>query len=1026
MPDALPPDVERGSQVNAEQEEHARPGQAKTTFGLKKGPRRQPRTTNPYDYEQKYEEDAYGEELNPNARFWRVLLDEGQVYDTEMIEGWRDTLDVLLVFAGLFSAVVTTFVVQSSTALRSDYAQISANLLVELIAIQRAWASGLPIDSIPPSQVSIDVVTSSALDHWCNGFWFTSLALSLSAALMAVLVKQWLQAYNSNVSGTPKHQALVRQFRLLGVERWNVPLIVGLLPMLLHLSLLLFFVGLSLYVIALDTTIAAVVIGIAATAYSLFIVANILPMVDCQCPYKSPLSQLVYISLQYILNSTLEWLRGCAGDRPDVLPQTSPSPAPSRWASVASRILSAIYSTSAQPLTARPREAAAVTKREDKLMVECLNWVYSTSSNPTVINITAQAVSGLPHDVARISHSEMRDGLLERLSLRVSQYYGNRDPEELRGIERLARGLLFFDIDGDYVNWRLVNVLSKLYDSLLGCDGAFSSELEGVLLALHKHEQGEDRPPFEFTFLDRWARLLPFRNSSPTALQLPPAVWNAMFQFVAHGTSHISNEPRAQLALFLLVAYADDAPGDTVSRRTGPVSLGRLCTSDSNSARLAECAIRHVLCTNECSEPSDNIVGAFPQAFLLHALPHVLDIAVRWPRDFHTGQDIRAETFDANMYSLVSYIKPYISEFRRLRWGFFDVVARVVKLWWVTPRTRWRLLRLYEYPTSSFSDRRTHSIPPPTVRRLLQLTANQLRAASAFIGSSRHKEEYSGAGLKIIAQYFELNDNLELVLDATLSEDIFASLSPHARDFVEDGNEYETDFLTNLGSILTAYINCITNSVANKAAMDLLAPRDTAPAALKYHLLWIVEIAICAAENDICAAEEKHTGSHESGLLTLIHHERVVLLHLHLQGLAKLTSRSHTQAWWEVLSSLVSCHLSAPRVAKALKNKGGRKAYLELANALSEGFASAGLDMPQLPSEEEQGMSVVTSQNNAAAGEEEGTKIEATEGQESSHNLESARKEDATAKVDEEGDGIEGKAKSGVSHVESSRGGCDE
>ncbi|KAL1751612.1 hypothetical protein FB107DRAFT_185945, partial [Schizophyllum commune] len=73
-----------------------------------------------------------------NARFWRVYLDEAHIYDAEMIEGWRDTLDVLLVFAGLFSAVVMTLVVQSSTALKPDYAQISASLMIELIGIQRA------------------------------------------------------------------------------------------------------------------------------------------------------------------------------------------------------------------------------------------------------------------------------------------------------------------------------------------------------------------------------------------------------------------------------------------------------------------------------------------------------------------------------------------------------------------------------------------------------------------------------------------------------------------------------------------------------------------------------------------------------------------------------------------------------------------------------------------------------------------------------------------------------------------------
>ena len=64
------------------------------------------RLANPFDYEQKYEDDEYCEEMSPNARFWRVYLDEAQIYDAEMIEGWRDTLDVLLVFVRSFFCYV--------------------------------------------------------------------------------------------------------------------------------------------------------------------------------------------------------------------------------------------------------------------------------------------------------------------------------------------------------------------------------------------------------------------------------------------------------------------------------------------------------------------------------------------------------------------------------------------------------------------------------------------------------------------------------------------------------------------------------------------------------------------------------------------------------------------------------------------------------------------------------------------------------------------------------------------------------
>ncbi|PBK95492.1 hypothetical protein ARMGADRAFT_1145748 [Armillaria gallica] len=70
--------------------------------------------SDPFDYEQKFPEDKQQEEMGPTARVWRTYLEESAPFDIEMVEGWRDGLDVLLIFAGLFSAVVTTFVAQTS------------------------------------------------------------------------------------------------------------------------------------------------------------------------------------------------------------------------------------------------------------------------------------------------------------------------------------------------------------------------------------------------------------------------------------------------------------------------------------------------------------------------------------------------------------------------------------------------------------------------------------------------------------------------------------------------------------------------------------------------------------------------------------------------------------------------------------------------------------------------------------------------------------------------------------------------
>ncbi len=57
----------------------------------------------PFDYEQKFPEDKQYEELGPAARVWRTYLEECAAFDIEMVEGWRDGLDVLLVFVSAYT-----------------------------------------------------------------------------------------------------------------------------------------------------------------------------------------------------------------------------------------------------------------------------------------------------------------------------------------------------------------------------------------------------------------------------------------------------------------------------------------------------------------------------------------------------------------------------------------------------------------------------------------------------------------------------------------------------------------------------------------------------------------------------------------------------------------------------------------------------------------------------------------------------------------------------------------------------------
>ncbi|KAJ3885380.1 hypothetical protein GG344DRAFT_82772 [Lentinula edodes] len=230
-----------------------------------------------FDYMEKYADEPFGEELKDNSRVFKVYLDEAEIFDDDMIRGFRETIDSLLVFAALFSGIVTSFVIAAISALQPDYSHITAVLLVEQVQILRAAGNATAINDIPKSTVDLQNVSVATDDLWINGLFLASLSLALATALLSVLVKQWLQAYSSILAGSAKHKALLRQFRYAGFEKWKVPEIVGILPLILHTSLALFLTGLSLYISELHSSLSWIVVTVTILAFAFYLRSLLLP-----------------------------------------------------------------------------------------------------------------------------------------------------------------------------------------------------------------------------------------------------------------------------------------------------------------------------------------------------------------------------------------------------------------------------------------------------------------------------------------------------------------------------------------------------------------------------------------------------------------------------------------------------------------------------------------------------------------------------------------------------------------------------
>ncbi|KAF5353824.1 hypothetical protein D9758_010631 [Tetrapyrgos nigripes] len=217
--------------------------------------------TRDYDYTRKYPKDEFGKEASENARVWKVYLDEAETFDDEMLKGFRDTLDALLVFVSAKKCDI--FVISTVVNLQPDYTKITASLMLEQNLLLRAAGNITAQQSVSHASVDLDNADVSTKDLWINGLFFASLSLSLATALLSVLVKQWLQAYTLSLpTGNAQERAKIRQFRYLGFEMWKVPEIIGLLPIILHASLGLFMVGLSVYVSELHESLCWIVVSV--------------------------------------------------------------------------------------------------------------------------------------------------------------------------------------------------------------------------------------------------------------------------------------------------------------------------------------------------------------------------------------------------------------------------------------------------------------------------------------------------------------------------------------------------------------------------------------------------------------------------------------------------------------------------------------------------------------------------------------------------------------------------------------------
>ncbi|KAG8930055.1 hypothetical protein FRC01_003351 [Tulasnella sp. 417] len=227
------------------------------------------------------------------AKFWKMYEKEASSYDDEFLEKHHKSLDIVLIFAGLFSAINTGFLNSLQSELSPDPNTMTHTLLRILISTINNSTVGDTDLSLPAwtGPGASTIRTQSCL--------YASLSLCLLSALGAMLGKQWLEQYaRVDVGGTADDRRRSRQRKRDALRVWHFTTVLEALSALLQIALLIFGIGVGTLLWNQQHVIAGVVVGAMTLGGAFYLLILIAAVVSPDCPFRTPTSDIFRHFLQ--------------------------------------------------------------------------------------------------------------------------------------------------------------------------------------------------------------------------------------------------------------------------------------------------------------------------------------------------------------------------------------------------------------------------------------------------------------------------------------------------------------------------------------------------------------------------------------------------------------------------------------------------------------------------------------------------------------------------------------------------------
>ncbi|KAJ7150832.1 hypothetical protein C8R43DRAFT_1107270 [Mycena crocata] len=294
------------------------------------------------------------------TNFWSLYKTLADEHDREFHQRYSTDLDTSLIFAGLFSAVDSAFIIQVQPQL-----QLNGPSLIILVA---------------------------------QSLFYVSLGSTLLAALLAVLGKQWLMFYSAaGERGTIEARCLERQRKLDGLRKWKFETIIQMFPLLLQFGLLLFASALSVYLWTIHISLAVIVLGLTSLGCSAYIFLLVSTVVSPDSPFQSPLTPL----LAWLIPNTRwmklrEFAKRVTRGSHRLIQRLSSACSP--YIHSPRNLIPLLYPL-AYPQSATKRYEPAplfeAGSLESSPEVPAVSWVLETSTDPHMVTVAAEMAVGL-------------------------------------------------------------------------------------------------------------------------------------------------------------------------------------------------------------------------------------------------------------------------------------------------------------------------------------------------------------------------------------------------------------------------------------------------------------------------------------------------------------------------------------------------------------------------------------------------------------------------------------------------------